>query len=162
MLPRVLRQRAREGAPPLPPIPPATASHRLANPTLVLCMHALRHWYLMAQPLVTRALFAPATPLPAPRESWHNPTLFAHMPSPCSRHAHCVYRLLCLLVGSMIKLSPSSTSPLWCACAPNRTRAPRRTSCQQPLHSVVSGASLRPGHQCASMQTEARLRSATL
>jgi hypothetical protein len=44
----------------------------------------------MAQPLVTRALFAPATPLPAPRESWHNPTLFAHMPSPCSRHAHCV------------------------------------------------------------------------
>jgi hypothetical protein len=38
----VLRQRSREGAPPLPPIPPATASHRLANPTLVLA-HALRH-----------------------------------------------------------------------------------------------------------------------
>jgi hypothetical protein len=126
MLPRVLRQRAREGAPPLPPIPPATASHRLANPTLVLCMHALRHWYLMAQPLVTRALFAPATPLPAPRESWHNPTLFAHMPSPCSRHAHCVYRLLCLLVGSMIKLSPSSTSPLWCACPELHTCSPPR------------------------------------
>jgi hypothetical protein len=32
----VRRQRPREGAPPLPPIPPATASHRLANPTLVL------------------------------------------------------------------------------------------------------------------------------
>jgi hypothetical protein len=38
----VRRQRPREGAPPLPPIPPATASHRLANPTLVLA-HALRH-----------------------------------------------------------------------------------------------------------------------
>ena len=33
----------------------------------------------------------------------------------------------------MINLSASSTSPLWCARAPNRTRAPRRTSCQQPL-----------------------------
>jgi len=103
----VLRRRPREGAFCRRSRLPA-ASHRLANPTLFLA-HASRHWYLMAQPLVTRALFAPATPLPAPRESWHNPTLFAHMPSPCSRHGHCFYCLLCLLVGTMINLPPSST-----------------------------------------------------
>jgi hypothetical protein len=61
----VLRGRAREGAPchrsrlPLPPTAsPAHISH-------VAALLAL--W--MAQPLVTRALFAPATPLPAPRRT---------------------------------------------------------------------------------------------
>ena len=44
---------------------------------------------------------------------------------PSSRPAHCVYRLLCLLVGTIINLSPSSTSPLWCACPEPHTCSPR-------------------------------------
>jgi hypothetical protein len=80
----VLRQRPREGAPrhrsrlPLC-LPPPRQPH-----IIVLCTRSRIGTNLMAQPLVTHALFASATPLPAPRESWHSPTLFAHMPSPYS------------------------------------------------------------------------------
>ena len=52
---------------------------------------------------------------------------------PSSRHAHCVYRLLCLLVGTIVNLCRPLRRARSGARAPNRTRAPRDTSCLQPV-----------------------------
>ena len=52
---------------------------------------------------------------------------------PSSHHAHCVYRLLCLLVGTIVNLCRPLRRARSGARAPNRTRAPRDTSCLQPV-----------------------------
>ena len=58
------------------------ASHRLPPPRLLsIVLRRRLATQRLAQPLGTHALFAPATTLPAPRESWHSSTQFPHMPS---------------------------------------------------------------------------------
>ena len=58
------------------------ASHRLPPPRLLsIVLRRRLATQRLAQPLGTHALFAPATTLAAPRESWHSSTQFPRMPS---------------------------------------------------------------------------------
>ena len=116
----VLRQRPREGAPchrSRLPRPPTT------SPAHISCAAALRPNGPASRDTRTRS-----SPRPRPCPHRVNRGIIPHCSRICppsSRHAHCVYRLLCLLVGTIINLSPSSTSPLWCACPEPHTCSPR-------------------------------------
>ena len=125
----VLRQRPREGAPCHRSRPPA--SHRLAS-SYYLCAAAVLHPHGPA----SRDTRTRSSPRPRPCPHRVNRGIIPHCSRICppsSRHAHCVYRLLCLLVGTIVNLCRPLRRARSGARAPNRTRAPRDTSCLQPV-----------------------------
>ena len=124
----VLRQRPREGAPchrSRLPRPPTT------SPAHISCAAALRPNGPASRDTRTRS-----SPRPRPCPHRVNRGIIPHCSRICppsSRHAHCVYRLLCLLVGTIVNLCRPLRRARSGARAPNRTRAPRDTSCLQPV-----------------------------
>ena len=119
----VLRRRTRKGAPAAEPAAQSLPPPRLPTLVAISCVAALRPDSPASRDTRTRS-----SPRPRPCPHRVNRGIIPHCSRICppsSRHAHCVYRLLCLLVGTIINLSPASTSPLWCACPEPHTCSPR-------------------------------------
>ena len=123
----VLRRRTRKGAPAAEPAAQSLPPPRL--PTLVA---------ISCDPNgpASRDTRTRSSPRPRPCPHRVNRGIIPHCSRICppsSRHAHCVYRLLCLLVGTIVNLCRPLRRARSGARAPNRTRAPRDTSCLQPV-----------------------------
>ena len=126
----VLRRRTRKGAPAAEPAAQSLPPPRLPTLVAISCAAAPRNGP------ASRDTRTRSSPRPRPCPHRVNRGIIPHCSRICppsSRHAHCVYRLLCLLVGTIVNLCRPLRRARSGARAPNRTRAPRDTSCLQPV-----------------------------